>query len=555
MEPYDYYNEQPFPKRINVNKITPIRNKIKPNGISYIINPIDSYSELYKNTRSKYTKLDIDQMESKNPRLIHENPKKSYVIKKKARCDSNLKSNNRNNKNISNYLKIGSNKRHYNRSAKDVFNYSNNNEMDSMTLRESKYNKQIEYNNEIKNIYRNNNSVRKNKDINLYPKQEETLYDNYKELIKLNTFRKLTRNNNINNVYRKYTKINTHPDINKKLVKIQAVWRGTFFRALMSFYWNVDNFSNILNGIFKTHIYYYFFDFIKNITHFPKKDKGEYTFNEYQLALNKKEENYNILLEKYNTLVEKFTELQNKNLREEKRKKLFNEIKIQKQDKFNINKEIVNQKDIKIREKYKNRKREIYQNYIEHFTRNIKIMKNEQIILGKSQIKNEKNKILNNYTNKNIFVIEKQENMNIEIKYKKKKRCEKMTEITSELNPILSSNNIELYFKRILKKKRYINKKEQDISFIHNKSEIIFNNINLEINKEEILAINPYTIKKSKIKKESNIELLSNRYAFYTRIAKNNLIKIVLPIIIKIILKKFAYKYIFTLLLHLKNNK
>ena len=182
-------------------------------------------------------------------------------------------------------------------------------------------------------------------------------------------------------------------------------------------------------------------------------------------------------------------------------------------------------------------------------------MKNEQIILEKSQIKNEKNKILNDYTNNNIFVIEKQENMNIEIKYKKKKRCEKMTEITSELNPILSSNNIELYFKRILKKKRYINKKEQDISFIHNKSEIIFNNINLEINKEETLAINPYTIKKSKIKKESNIELLSNRYAFYTRIAKNNLIKVVLPIIIKIILKKFAYKYIFTLLLHLKNNK
>ena len=40
MDPYDYYNEPPFPKRINVNKITPIRNKIKPNENKILYNQL-----------------------------------------------------------------------------------------------------------------------------------------------------------------------------------------------------------------------------------------------------------------------------------------------------------------------------------------------------------------------------------------------------------------------------------------------------------------------------------------------------------------------------------
>ena len=57
-------------------------------------------------------------------------------------------------------------------------------------------------------------------------------------------------------------------------------------------------------------------------------------------------------------------------------------------------------------------------------------------------------------------------NINLFIKQFKKKTCEKMTEITSELNPILPCNNYELYIDRIIKRIIYINNKEQEISFI-----------------------------------------------------------------------------------------
>ena len=83
--------------------------------------------------------------------------------------------------------------------------------------------------------------------------------------------------------------------------------------------------------MFKSHIYTYFFDFVKNLTYFPKKNKDEKESNDFQLALSKKEEDYNNLLEKYNALIEKFNELEKKNsnqnknnsIKEEKRNKKF----------------------------------------------------------------------------------------------------------------------------------------------------------------------------------------------------------------------------------------
>ena len=261
MEPYNDFNELCYPTRSFLKGISPIKNRSKANGISSVINPIDSYSELYKNSKNKGSKVIIDKQESQIQKL-----KKSYVIKKKARCDSNLKNGNRNNRNIATYLQIGTNKRRY---------HGSNDKNNSMLIGESRYNnRHNEYNNENNEIY-NENYRRKNKDIVLYPKRNDTLYDNYKELIKLKTFRKLTKNNNnnINIAFRKYTKVNTHPDLNKKIVKIQSFWRGTYFRMLMGFYWNIDNFVNILDTIFKSHIYTYFFYFFKNLTYFPKKNK------------------------------------------------------------------------------------------------------------------------------------------------------------------------------------------------------------------------------------------------------------------------------------------
>ena len=548
MEPYNDFNELCYPTRSFLKGISPIKNRSKANGISSVINPIDSYSELYKNSKNKGSKVIIDKQESQIQKL-----KKSYVIKKKARCDSNLKNGNRNNRNIATYLQIGTNKRRY---------HGSNDKNNSMLIGESRYNnRHNEYNNENNEIY-NENYRRKNKDIVLYPKRNDTLYDNYKELIKLKTFRKLTKNNNnnINIAFRKYTKVNTHPDLNKKIVKIQSFWRGTYFRMLMGFYWNIDNFVNILDTIFKSHIYTYFFDFVKNLTYFPKKNKDEKDSNDFQLALSKKEEDYNILLEKYNALIEKCNELQkNKSIKEENKIKKFDIIKIEQKDKFDIINLIDINKPIKLREKYKNKKKETYQSYIERFTFNLQKIKNETLMIKDNQ----KNTVNNNNKNKNnnnelikdkILIIENQKNMNIRIKQKKKLQ-EKMTEITSELNQILPFNNNEFYIEGIIKKNKYINNKEQELEIINNKNNIIYNNINLEIDNKETLEINPYTIKKSEIKKENNVEILFNKYAFYTGKAKDNIMKIILPIQIKIILKGFAYRYIFNLLSNKENEE
>ena len=546
MEPYNDFNDSSFPTRSIIKGISPIKNRSKANGISYVINPIDSYSELYKNSKNKGGKVIIEKPENQIQKL-----KKSYIIKKKARCDSNLKNGNRTNRNIATYLQIGTNKRRYH-----VSNEKNN----SMLIGESRYNnRQNEYNNDNNEIY-DDNYRRKNKDIVLYPKRNDTLYDNYKELIKLKTFRKLTKNNNnnINNAFRKYTKVNSHPDLNKKIVKIQSLWRGTYFRMLMGFYWNIDSFVNMLDAIFKSHIYTYFFDFVKNLTYFPKKNKDEKESNDFQLALSKKEEDYNNLLEKYNALIEKCNELeknnsnQNKNnlIKEEKRIKKFDIIKIEQKDKFDIINLIDNNKPVKLREKYKNKKKETYQSYIERFTSNLQKIKNETLMIkeNKKTTVNNNNKNNNELIKEKILIIENQKNMNMQIKQKKKKRHEKMTEITSELNQIIPFNNNEFFIEGIIKKNKYINNKEQELEIINSKKNIIYNNINLEVDNKETLEINPYTIKKSDIKKENDIEILFNKYAFYTGKAKDNIMKIILPIKFKIILKEFAFRYVINLL-------
>ena len=76
----------------------------------------------------------------------------------------------------------------------------------------------------------------------------------------------------------------------------------------MGFYWNSSDFKNILQNIFKAHIYDYFFHFIKNISHNKKEyndintKNNEKSLNDYRLALKRKEEDYDSLLKKYNTV-------------------------------------------------------------------------------------------------------------------------------------------------------------------------------------------------------------------------------------------------------------
>ena len=144
-------------------------------------------------------------------------------------------------------------------------------------------------------------------------------------------------------------------------------------------------------------------------------------------------------------------------------------------------------------------------------------------------------------------------NINLFIKQFKKKTCEKMTEITSELNPILPCNNYELYIDRIIKRIIYINNKEQEISFIKKiddgKNKIIYNSINLEIYKDDALEINPLMIKKSEISQENNIIIPFNKYSFFTEKAKKNMMKMILPIKLKTTLREFVQRNTFPLLI------
>ena len=144
-------------------------------------------------------------------------------------------------------------------------------------------------------------------------------------------------------------------------------------------------------------------------------------------------------------------------------------------------------------------------------------------------------------------------NFNLFIKPKKKKRCEKMTEITEELNNILPCNNYELYIDRIIKKIIYINNKEQELEIINglegDKNKFIFNSINLEINKENALEINPILIKNTEITKENDIEMPYNKYSFFTEKAKNNMMKMILPIKLKVTLREFVQRNTFPLLI------
>ena len=167
-----------------------------------------------------------------------------------------------------------------------------------------------------------NNYARKNKDININP-QRNTLYENYQDLIKLNTFNRISQYNRGFNIRRKYNKINNYPDFNKKLIKIQSFWRGTYVRILMGFYWNLVEFKNTLENIFKNHMRDYFLNLMNNVNNTSQienldeiKDKNldnkkeEKTLNEYKVAYEQKEEDYENLLKNYNALVERCTELQ-----------------------------------------------------------------------------------------------------------------------------------------------------------------------------------------------------------------------------------------------------
>ena len=396
----------------------------------------------------------------------------------------------------------------------------------------------------IKKTNINNNYPRGNKDININP-QENTLYENYQDLIKLNTFNRISQYNNthrnINNGTMKYSKINIYPDIIQKAIKIQSAWRGTYVRILMGFYWNLSGFKNTLDNIFKNHISVYFSYFLKNLSHYKSsiKHKRKYNNNnnyeksidEYANELKQKEEDYDILLKNYNSLVERCTELQhlvNKNKSEEKKsrwtssyKKRENDDKINpklldiERNKINFNEntnkdEHHSWKKLKIENHNVNLEivisRKIFdiENDINHSN---KFDTKKQFDIIEVEQKDKFNLITPKKLEKEIIIKPEQEqnheqekiddsnNLNLRARYKRKKKESNFNYLDNFTSNLSITNTEQLLIEEIPKKK-------ENIPFKISKSEITL------LNKNELKEIEP--IKNQKIFEIENIKKIKN---------------------------------------------
>ena len=386
----------------------------------------------------------------------------------------------------------------------------------------------------IKKTNINNNYPRGNKDININP-QENTLYENYQDLIKLNTFNRISQYNNthrnINNGTMKYSKINIYPNIIQKAIKIQSAWRGTYVRILMGFYWNLSGFKNTLDNIFKNHISVYFSYFLKNLSHYKSsiKHKRKYNNNnnyeksidEYANELKQKEEDYDNLLKNYNSLVERCTELQhlvNKNKSEEKKsrwtssyKKRENDDKINpklldiERNKINFN-ENANKDDHHSWKKLK----------IENHNVNLEIVISRKIFDIENDI-NHSNKF---DTKKQFDIIEVEQKDKFNLITPKKLQKEIIIKPEQEQNheqeKIDDSNNLNLRARYKRKKKEsnfnYLDNFTSNLS-ITNTEQLLIEEIPkhkeiipLKISKSEIIILNNNEIEPIKIQKIFEIE-------------------------------------------------
>ena len=414
------------------------------------------------------------------------------------------------------------------------YDYEDNKERMFDTINISRKPDNMKYYKIKKTNINNNYYPRGNKDININP-QENTLYENYQDLIKLNTFNRISQYNNthrnINNGTMKYSKINIYPDIIQKAIKIQSAWRGTYVRILMGFYWNLSGFKNTLDNIFKNHISVYFSYFLKNLSHYKSsiKHKRKYNNNnnyeksidEYANELKQKEEDYDNLLKNYNSLVERCTELQhlvNKNKSEEKKsrwtssyKKRENDDKINpklldiERNKINFN-ENTNKDDHHSWKKLK----------IENHNVNLEIVISRKIFDIENDI-NHSNKF---DTKKQFDIIEVEQKDKFNLITPKKLEKEIIIKPEQEQNheqeKIDDSNNLNLRARYKRKKKEsnfnYLDNFTSNLS-ITNTEQLLIEEIPkhkeiipLKISKSEIIILNNNEIEPIKIQKIFEIE-------------------------------------------------
>ena len=428
--------------------------------------------------------------------------------------------------------------------------------------------------------------------------QKNTLYDYYKNIIQIQNAKEGLNSKIVKNRMADEENI-------KKINKIQAVWKGIYVRELMSYYWNFNKFQRELEKIFKN---YYWKDFINKLKNYNlNKEQKDYNkilddynnilkkFNEYKSNVNK---NKNIELIKEKTHFEIINT-----------RKIINNEEInsnEKEDKENIKLKSVNKnKNIKDSLQHFNKNLNIINNDKFYFEKTKKENKKENInqinsasfsLINKSpkKISNDNKKIKENNKN-NLLIIENQKGFNFEnekefnkddlnieknnnfnifnknkinkneneneikkgkinqqkllisnksdfsIKNEEKKKSDKMT-ITEENNEIKTDKNI---FIKENKNIEYIKNKKE------NKNEIKNYNLINEIEKGDALEINPYEIKRTKIKtnkisQQNNIKILVSDNNIPNQKTKNNLMKMIFPIKLKEILLKNIRKRYFT---------
>jgi hypothetical protein len=330
----------------------------------------------------------------------------------------------------------------------------------------------------------------------------------------------------------------------------------------MNFYWNLNDFKEILNKIFNNHLYNYFLSFINKL----KRDdnyKGKKYFNDnnklkqknknerkiikgnndkrledYIKALSQKEEDYNNLLKNYNSLVERCTELQqiinqnnesninqieiNKNNRIFL--KQFDLIQPEQKDKFDIIDYIDDNNKIKLKQKktekqqneitrqlsihYNNK--ENFEKYFNRFRSNSLIVNVDRFIIQETpsikkfelQITNYELSLLNiNNNKKNIFcLLEICHDESMDILYNKKKT----------ILPIEISKNESIELINDKKQKSLINEicNNEPICLLGNKIKQII----IEISKNESMNLLGNKIQKPlEITNSESINIFGNK--------------------------------------------
>ena len=434
------------------------------------------------------------------------------------------------------------------------------------------YNQEFTTSNNIDNTtyqYLYNNTESSQRYVDNEPKKP-TLYDSYKDLTKMKTFGKLSKYNNKHNS----KIIKSYPRYKENIIKIQSVWRGAYVRELVTFFLNMHKFKIIIDKVIKCRLYDYFIFFKDIVTkgnkkHFKKnstdkifvnqrykyskykeneknKEKENKNTEEYKQALSQKEADYENILQNYNSLVTELQKIINSNednntndkttlkdiLKTHKLKnktKKFDIISPEPKDKFDLINEGKDDKNKKLETINDNN-----QSILNHFTSNLKVINNEQILIANNGDK------------------------------KMMEQGDKKTEKTEELNKIEPNNHLNNINNNIIDNNiqefSYIQNEEKESKLNGNKNldRNINYNLTNEIEKEHSLEINPIAMKKSKnngndilITHENIFEVLYNNNLIFTEKAKKNMMKIILPIKLKITLREFIHRSIFPLLINL----